>query len=198
MQKSFIHTGDEDRLLFRQVADGDERAFTVIFQKYTPKLASFLMKLTRDEVLAKEMVQETFFRFWMNRANLRGMELNPAYLFRIATNISLNHFKLEHNRARILSTFEAIDSDQSPAQLLEAKETGMLIREAVELLPAKRREIYRLSREEQMSYQEIADHLGLSMQTVKNQLSASLQFIRERLANRTGLSILTIALLLNL
>ena len=186
------HLYSEDNALFGAIADGDEAAYTQIFHLYTPRLLPFLLKLTRDEHLAREMLQETFLRLWTKRDQLPQVERPASWLFRIAANICLTYLRTQATRHRLQYKVK----EKSPAQgyssaveVLESKEMALLIRQAVNALPARRQEIYRLSREQGLSHQQIAEQLQLSLSTVKNQLGYSVKFIQEYLQQATGLSL---------
>ncbi|HEX9503141.1 MAG TPA: RNA polymerase sigma-70 factor [Patescibacteria group bacterium] len=182
----------EDNALFLQIAGGDEASYTQIFHLYTPRLLPFIYKITRDEHLAREMLQETFLRLWMKRADLLRVERPASWLFRIAANICLTHLRTQATRHRLQNKVEekqATNQYSSAVEVLESKEMDRLIRKAVAALPARRQEIYRLSREQGLSHQQIADQLQLSVSTVKNQLGFSIKFIQEYLHNATGLSL---------
>ena len=186
----------EERELFVQIAKGNEQAFTRLFHIYTPKLLPFIFKLTRNEQLAKELVQETFLRLWVNRERLTEVSQPSAWIYKIASNVSLTWIKTNGNRARLLKKINPIRSENPVVETVESKELNLIISRGVNLLPQRRQEIYRLSREQGLSHQEIADRLQLSPQTVKNQIGISLKFLQEFINKETGLSVITLLLLL--
>lgn len=188
----------EDNALFLQIAGGDEESYTQVFHLYTPRLLPFIYKITRDEHFAREVLQETFLRLWMKREDLFRIERPASWLFRIASNICLTHLRTQATRHRLQPKIEekqAANRYSSAVEVLESKEMDRLIQKAVAALPARRQEIYRLSREKGLSHQQIADQLQLSVSTVKNQLGFSIKFIQEYLHNTTGLSLTVLAAL---
>jgi RNA polymerase sigma-70 factor (ECF subfamily) len=188
----------EDNTLFLQIADGDETAYTRVFHLYTPRLLPFIYKITKDEHLAREMLQETFLRLWMKRVDLKNVERPASWLFRVAANVCLTYLRTQATRYRLQDKVEekqAIHRYSSAVEVLESKEMDSLIRLAVSALPARRQEIYRLSREQGLSHQQIADQLQLSLSTVKNQLGFSIKSIQEYLHNATGLSLAILSVL---
>ncbi|MBN9383449.1 MAG: RNA polymerase sigma-70 factor [Chitinophagaceae bacterium] len=192
------HAYNEDNALFLAIAEGDETAYTQIFHLYTPRLLPFIFKLTKDEQLAREVLQETFLRLWMKRDQLPQVERPASWLFRIAANICLTWLRTQATRHRLQDRVEekqAAHKYSSAVEVLESKEMALLIRQAVDALPARRQEIYRLSREQGLSHQQIAERLQLSLSTVKNQLGYSIKFIQEYLHNATGLSLAVISAL---
>jgi len=190
----------DDKDLFLQIAEGDEKAFTTLFHKFTPNLLPFVLKLTRNEHLAQEMIQETFLRLWLNRTELVKVNEPAAWVFRIAANVSVSWLRQQTNRQRLLTT--ALTPDEktpkdASAETLEAKELSLIIHKAIEALPERRKEIYKLSREQGLSHQEIAEKLQLSTQTIANQMGISLKFIREFINKETGLSLTALLILLS-
>lgn len=188
----------DDKLLFEQIARGDETAFTQLFNNYAPRLLSFLRKITHSEEQARELVQETFLQIWVKRGNLTSVEQPMAWIYRVASNLSLTYLRNEGNRRRIMQMQFAGRPEATDLPQLETKELHLIIRRAVETLPAKRQEIYRMSREEGLTHQQIADRLGISLQTVKNQIGSALKIIQEHIGRETGLSIATLMVLFGL
>jgi len=186
-----------DKELFIQIANGDERAFTELFHTYTPKLLPFLIKLTRNEHLAQEMIQETFLRLWMNRAELIKVNQPAAWIYRIASNVSITWLRTQGNRLKLLQKMEFPTTADSINEQIDSKELELIISRTVCLLPERRQQMYRLSREQGLTHQQIAEQLNLSLSTVKNQIGISLKFIHELICKETGLSLITILLLFN-
>ncbi|MET0393737.1 MAG: RNA polymerase sigma-70 factor [Chitinophagaceae bacterium] len=187
--------GDE-RVLFHRLAQDDEQAYTEIFHLFTPRLFPYLLKIARDEHLARELLQETFVKLWEKRASLEQVEQPVAWLFRVAANLCLMHLRTQANRYRLLqqkgSAPEAVN--EITAQL-EGREVARVIQQAVHALPPQRQKIYRLSREDGLAHQQIADQLQISVQTVKNQLGISLKFIQEFLQKELDLVLIAAVLL---
>ena len=188
----------QDLDLFKRIAQGDEQAFTEVYYQYTPKLIPFLNKLTRNDQLAKEMLQETFLRLWTNREELLKVQSPSAWIYRLASNVSIDYLRVQGNRQRILKTIEVSDSGDQVTETVDARQLKSIIHTAVVQLPEKRQEIYRLSREQGLSHQEIAEELGISINTVKNQIGMALKSIQEHISRETGLTLLTIAIIMNI
>ena len=188
---------NNDKALLLKIAEGDEKAFTELFHQYTPKLLPFVIKLTKNEYLGREMIQETFLRLWMNRSDLVSVNEPASWIFKIAANVSLTWLRKQSNRERLLQKMQVNEGtgDNSAIEKLESKELSLIISKAVEALPTRRKEIYRLSREQGLNHLQIAEHLQLSQSTVANQIGIALKFIREFINKETGLPILTLLIL---
>ena len=135
---------------------------------------------TKSRFVAEELVQEAFIRLWKNRSQLTAIEDPTAYLYRMIFNHINNYIKKTANEKKILDRAlakmdPAADNTQ---QQLEANEMTRIITAAVERLPPQKKIIYRLSREQGLSYQEIATQLNLSPHTVKNHLVEAMKLLR--------------------
>jgi RNA polymerase sigma-70 factor (family 1) len=191
-------TADHYQQLFDSMSRDSEQAFTELFHIFTPKLLPFVSRLTRNEHIAKELIQETFLRLWVDRVNLTEIQNPSAWIYRIASNLSINWLRTQGSRRRIIQKIEPQEATDSVVQELDSKELHGIIQQAVNQLPEKRQEIYRLSREEGLSHQQIAEKLNISPNTVKNQLIHALKSIRESISTQTGLSLITLVLLVKL
>lgn len=184
-----------DKELFIRIAGDDEQAFTELFHICTPWLLPFIIKLTRNEHVAQEMIQETFLRLWINRAELTKVDNPAAWIYRIASNISITWLRKQGNRRKLLQKLETKETADSTADIIDSKELGLIIRTAVQLLPERRQEIYCLSRDQGLTHQQIAEKLNLSANTVKNQIGIALKFIQDYINKKTGLSFSAILVL---
>lgn len=177
-----MHLPDNDRLLFRLVAEGNEPAFNALFNLYLPRLYPFIVKLTRSEPAVQEIIQETFIKVWLNRDKLAGMENPGGWLFRVASNQCYDYLRKRALNDQLFTPLTAETAlPGAPHEGADAKELKRLVGEAVQLLPAQRQKIYLMSREQGKTIPEIATALRISPNTVKNALVISLQFIRDYL-----------------
>lgn len=192
--KHVILSGDE-KLLFSLVATGDEKAFEALFHLFLSRLHPFIIKYTKSEQAAQEIIQETFIRVWLNRDKLGEIENPGGWLFKVASNECYTYLR---KRVLINKFSNPLTVEPDPAnathEQLDVKELNRLVGEAVDQLPAQRKKIYQMSRDEGKSIPEIAAALQLSSSTVKNALVISLKFIREYLA-KSGITLSTLMLL---
>lgn len=168
--------------LFLQVAEGNERAFETLFNTFLPKLYPFIIKFIKSEPAAQEILQETFIRVWLSRDKLSEIDNPGGWLYKVASNECYSYLRksILNNKFFNPLTFEP-EPVNSTHEGFALKELNRLIGEAVNKLPAQRKKIYRMSRDEGKSIPEIASILNISPNTVKNALVASLKFIREYL-----------------
>lgn len=185
---------NNDRLLLKQMAEGDEQAFAVLFYRYLPILQPFAIKFTKSADAAEEIIQDTFLRVWLNRDKIEGVENVKAWLYRYASNECLNYLRKTLNRAKAIDILEFHHPKQSnvTTETINLNDINALVTEAVNKLPQQRKRIYQMSRNEGMNISEIAEALDLSPNTVKNALVISLKTIREYL-NKHGIVLSTLA-----
>ncbi|MDH3709659.1 MAG: RNA polymerase sigma-70 factor [Cyclobacteriaceae bacterium] len=172
--------GDQDLLdLFWK---DDRRGLEILFKSHYQGLYQFVFIITRNKPLAEDIVQEVFINLWGVRHNLQRNTRFKPYLYRACKNLALNKLKSAH---RIQFNSDEIpeipDNQASITEILANQQLEQYLHEVVKALPPKRQLIFQLSRFQQMSYREIADHLDISVKTVENQMSAALRTIRKQL-----------------
>lgn len=195
MNNSGLHNESE---LFSRIAAGDETAFAAIFHYYNRRLFPGVVKILRSEAEAEEVVQNTFLKLWLNRHQLPEIEKPGAWLSKIASNFALNVLRNNANYKRHteLAGNSNHAEDDGLHRSLDAKELKGLIAEAVSELPAGRQLVFKMSRYEGLNRQEIAQKLGVTESTVKNQLTSSLKFIQNYLVKKHGIHLPLIIFLL--
>lgn len=172
-----------DKELYSEIAEGDEKAFTVFFEYHYPRLKPFISRFFSDTDQAEDALQETFIRVWLNRDQLPAIKNVPAWLHTISSRICLNAMRkdLAQRNYAAQHPVQHITPPTTPADVLSAAEIGRLVADAIDKMPDARRRIYLLSREEGMKPAQIADTLTISVSTVKNTLVTALKDIRNHL-----------------
>lgn len=183
---------------FVRIAQGDEAAFSKIFFHYTSRIHPFIRKMTRSEEVTEEIVQDVFMSLWKSREQLMGIENYAAYIFTIATNKTYNYLKSKGRKEKHLNELAKGKRDftNNTLESIELHETRELVGQLVTQLPPQKKLIYKLTREEGLSHDEIAQQLHISKNTVKNHLVETLKFLRENLQRSQGVSLLLIDVLI--
>lgn len=158
---------DEKELLLR-VAAGSEQAFGELIARHAGHLHAFLLKLTRDPAQSDELVQDTFLKIWMAREWLEQVQNFKAYLFTISRNLAVNLLR-KSVRERLRHTQWVAELRPDPEENPDAWK-WKLFDEAVAQLPPQQQKVWIMARREGKKYQQIADDLGLSRETVKKYL----------------------------
>lgn len=175
-QKSSI----DDETLFARVEQGDVEAFTAIYNKYHKLLYVLAYRYLMSTAMAEDAVQHVFTRFWEFRSELRvGISLRN-YLITMTKNHVLNVIRNENNAlAKNYEIAQAVpEYEDTLVENLEKQEMMSLFYKAVDMLPSQKREICLMKVRDELSNQEIADHLKLSINTIKTHYSDALKLLR--------------------
>jgi len=176
-------TNANDPKILSLLADGDEATFSQVYETYWEDLFKYVMRILNDLDETADIVQESFISFWEIKAQIPRIRSIKAYLFILARNKAFKRLKDNLKNQHLvekMSSFYA-SSDASSPELIELKELSDWIDTEIDKLPVKMREVFILSRKQYLSYQEIAQLLNISDQTVKKQIYNSLKFLRHHI-----------------
>lgn len=176
--EKLLHTEKE---LVKKLREGDSFAFEVLFYKYRNKVKGFAVKLVPAQVDPEEIVQEVFVRVWLKKEMINPEKEFQSYLFSIAKHMVLDHLKSAVNR-KLYFVGEHFQQDLLFDEGVEnsfAEDTEVKLQKLIAEIPERRREIFRLSRFEGMSYKQIAERLNISENTVDSQIRNALNFLRK-------------------
>jgi RNA polymerase sigma-70 factor (family 1) len=173
----------DDLMLIDYLRADDEAAFTEIYNRYAEKLSSFANSKLYDLEDSKDIIHDIFVKLWTDRKQLHINKSLQAYFFTQVRHRVIDKIRkklTQQDYDTLIQTFQrSIGSDVE--QQIAAKEIKQSVNEALKKLSPRLREIYKLSREEELSISEIANILQLSEQTVKNQLTTALKHLRRSL-----------------
>jgi RNA polymerase sigma-70 factor (ECF subfamily) len=175
----------ETQLLAQQIANGNGQAFEQLFKLYYARLTGYAISILSDKEIAEEIVQDVFTNIWTNRNNLNPEISLKAYLFKAVNNRCMNHFRHEKVKSDYQKNFmDVYPNQQTTAESrLAVNELKNKIAEGLNLLPLACREVFRLSRLEELSYKEIAEVLNISVKTVENHMGKALKQMRKHLSD---------------
>jgi len=174
---------DQDKILYHQIRQNNKSAFDALFQKYYSRLCRFAYTYTRSLELAEETVQNTFIKIWTQRHSLAITTSVLSYLFTSVRNQSLNEMKKMSVRISHETEFaegREVEADKNAG--LNEEKFKKYVCSAIEQLPEKCLEIFTLSRNDGLTYDEIAGYLGISKKTVENQMGIAFKKLRKLLA----------------
>ncbi len=164
----------------------DKAAFELLFRSDFKGLTHFAQKYVKDFETAKEITQEAFISLWEKRESIDLSKPVKSYLTTSIYNKSLNYLRDNKKFNRDILTFENLyplaDHDRGGDKLVAA-ELDKKIKESIQELPEKCREIFILNRYQNLKYQQVADKLQISVKTVETQMSKALQHMRIKLAD---------------
>lgn len=178
-----IQIPDSDILL--AIRQGNERVYETIFRKHYQALCNYACGILKDMDDAEEVVQSIFLKLWEQREGIEISVSLKSYLYRAVHNICLNrlkHLKIQETYRQYVGDYleETFDS---ATDIMDKNELENRISEALEKLPEQCRLIFKMSRFEELKYQEIADKLGLSIKTIENQIGKALRIMRTELCD---------------
>ena len=167
----------ETNILLSRIAAGDNEAFKTLFEMFYPKVKIFLVKFLKDENTAEDISQDIFVKIWTYREALPDIRSFNTYLYRMTRNAALNHLRGNHSKIDI-SKMSVLDDKDIEAEY-QTKEKELLIRLTVEHMPPQRQRIFKMSREQGLSNDDIALKLGISKKTVENNITLALKELRD-------------------
>jgi len=175
--------GAEDHLLIRRFLAGEVAAFEGLVERYYQRIDRLAQQVVGNPLAAEDITQDVFLRAYRALPRFRGEASFYSWLYRITLNLCLNYLRQHANR---VSRAEAPDASThpvaaDPSVLLENQERERLVRGAIDALPAHYRVAIILRDLEGLSYQEIADILGIPLGTVKSRLNFGKHLLREAL-----------------
>jgi len=182
-----------DSELVVRIKNGDEVAFELVFYKYKGKLYDFIRRSLSDEVDPEGIVQEIFVKIWVNRIELDPLQSFNSYIYTIARNEIYGHLRKQLTRKKYQEEMlhQLTDSANTTNRQIEYQELETILTKLINEMPEKRREIFRESRMEGLSYREISEKLHISENTVDTQIRKALGFLKKKLRNYYSILIFT-------
>jgi RNA polymerase sigma-70 factor (ECF subfamily) len=180
-----------DGELIEQTLGGDGNAFAVIVERFQRKIFRVARAIVRDDMEADTITQDTFVQAYTNLARFEGRAELETWLTRIAINRSrdalrrrrfVSLFTLRSDDGETEAIIEPVDERPDPERQFMATELRMAIRKAEKQLSAQQQTIFRLRHHENLSLEDIAEHLGLRSATVRVHLFRAIHKIRKELA----------------
>ena len=176
---------DNEEILVGRLIDKDKRAFELVFTKYYGTMVLYASRFMETREDAEEVTQEVFVKFWEKCDTLSPDSSIKSYLYRSVHNSCLNaikHEKVKDSYRQYMIQFMEMSSES----VIEAEDPDELrarIVKEIDSLPPRCSEIFKLSRFEGLKYQEIAEHLDISVKTVEVQMGKALKVLREKLGD---------------
>jgi len=186
-------SGLSDAEMMLRVKSGDDSAFDYLVQKYRRAMISFMYRMAHNSATAEDLAQEVFLRVYRSRANYEVSAKFSTWLYRIATNLGVNHARdTRHERPENVTNLDEPDeeSGQTPdladkalnvEQEILRKERLMAIRQKVEALPERQKLAVLMHKYQQMDYKQIAEVLKLSESATQSLLYRAYETLRTQL-----------------
>lgn len=183
MEQSDVNKAEKALLLL--VSKGNEIAFRQLYNLWQSHLSAYIFSITKSSELTAEIVQDVFLKIWQNRENLSNIDHFKAYLFTVSHNYALNELRNLIRKVLMFQKWEKHFLEELDENIDDAT-TGdlILVDEAIDKLSERQKEIYLLHRHEKLTYQQIAERLGISKETVKTHLELAIKSIIKQLSLR--------------
>jgi RNA polymerase sigma-70 factor (ECF subfamily) len=169
--------------LVKQLQQADWNAFQELYRQYHAKVYHFVVKHSNHSIQAEDLTHDIFLRLWEKRATLSAEVPLEAQLFVIARNVVINHYKREVLKQKVYNNLPIEKPDFNNPDDDLPSETITQLHTAIEALPPKRRQIFKMSKLDGLTYEEIAQTLAISKSTVESQMVKALKFLRERVTH---------------
>lgn len=195
--KNNMSTGhsEEEGMLLSRIAEGDEEAFASLFHTWRDRLYYFTLKITNSPQQAEDLVQDVFVKLWLQRSDLEGIYNFQAWIYRVIKNQAISDLRRMSLETTILAQLrkETVSKGQLADEQLLHKQLQQKLKEAIEKLPPRQKQIYSMIRIEGLKQEEIASRLNLSISTVQNHMTEALRKLRMILGK--DYSLITISLI---
>lgn len=156
------------------------KEFKILFHNYHDAIRNFLYYKSGDLVLSEDLTQDVFMKVWDKRDEIKT-ETVKSYLYTIANNMLLNKIRHEKVKMSFAEKSKPKQEEQSPEFQLEEKEFKEKLELIISEMPEKQREVFLMNRIEEMTYQEIADRLDLSVKAIEKRMHGALNHMRKYL-----------------
>jgi len=183
--------GIQEKELVARFKCGDQTAFELLFHFYYPGLVIYASQFTADKAEAEEIVQDFFVRFWQKHQQISLSDSLKNYFFSSVKNSSLNYLKHKKIEASYIKEIYDLSNEHLvyDINLYVISELQEKIKNSIDLLPDRCREIFMMSRISGRKNEEIAIELNISKRTVETQISNALKILRVELKDYAGLLI---------
>lgn len=173
--------------LLEAARNGDADAFAAIIQMFQAPTYQFIARMVRRPAVAEDLAQDVFIRLWRHLGEIDSVSLLPAWLRRVAANAVIDHWRKEESRDRRLQVLREHPIARRvvrPSGRMESREMADVVQAGLDALPAKLRTVLLLRTLEGLSYEEMADVLGLSVNAVRSRLFRARQDLHEILKHK--------------
>jgi RNA polymerase sigma-70 factor (ECF subfamily) len=170
-----------------RLAQGDEAAFKALYEYYSPRLFQFAYAIIHSRETAEEIVADVFLQIWQKRVRVGSLENFNWYVHITTRNISYSYYRKTSRRNRfdfdeaVLSYYQV---HANPEEILISQEILHVINQAINELPSKCKLIFKLVKEDNLKYREVAELLSLTHKTVENQMGIAIKKIHEAIRKR--------------
>ena len=185
---------EEDQLLIKGLADGQEYAWRILYERHYPFMCYLAAQYVHDDFLATALASDVISHLWEKRSSLHIDISLRSYLLRSTRNRCMDYLKSSHEQMERpafsgLAAIPAFD-EEHPLGILLEKELEQQLVSVMEKMPEQTRRVFEKSRIEGLTYDQIAEQMGISANTVKYHIRQALAFLRKEFGEYFGLILL--------
>lgn len=179
----------DDVTLLKGLIAGNKKLFSALFDQYWKELYAYVVRLVKDEEESIDLVQETFASLWQQREQLSHVNSLRGYMYAMVHHKAVQFIKSSVRHRHYVDSLASYvkNSGYSLEDELDQRDLAAFIASEIDKLPPRAREIFLMSRNEDLSYKEIADKLSIAENTVRKQVSFSIKYLRMRINKAYGL-----------
>lgn len=184
-----MNNENKNSTILEKIAQGDETAFRMLFDLYYQKLLHVAIYFLKSRELAEEAIADVFYMIWTKRENLKKVNDINSYLYIMTKNQALHYIR----RASVIDkepidlyTINRLQDGNDPEKKLLQEEYQLLIQKAINSLPEKCREVFRLVLSDKLRHKDIAQLLNISEKTVEAHIASAYKRIAEYVNKEYG------------
>lgn len=185
--------------IIKQLCRADEKALKWVFDHYHRRIYQFALQFLKNESLSEEVVQDTFLKLWLNREKIKSNQPIAPYLFTIARRNVVDIYRQKIVSAKAMQhayLVAELSRNYTEDQVLQ-RDVEKLMEEVMQQLTNQQQVVFRLSRVNGLSYEEIAEEMSISKNTVKQHLVAALKTMRTYFSRHDLLYLFVLHFMLN-
>lgn len=170
-----------DERLLQGLEEENCGAFDELYLRYAPHVEAFAFCLLKNRSEAEDLAHDIFLKIWENRVDMGHVKSLRSYLFRMTRNAVFDRFERRHVRLRYERNYPSVGElvSEDLAAKIASEDLLLIIEMAVEQMPEQRQRVFRMSRYEKRSHQEIARELGISTKTVEYHIHTALSELKK-------------------
>lgn len=184
MEDSTLYNDEE---LMHEIKEGNMFAFDMLYRKYSKRIFNFAFSILKTVEESENIVQDVFLNLWENRHRVEKGSTVKYYIFTIAHNTSISIIRKKASETHYIDYLKSLRLNQEPvnqeSEDSEQKYNELTIKlnEIINQLPPRQKEVYILHKVEGLKYQEVADRLHISINTIETHMSRALKTIQKKL-----------------
>lgn len=168
-----------DKQLIKGLKKDDKKSFDELFERYYDQCYAYAIALVKDAAAVEDIIQNVFLKVWLARMRIEASRPFQNYLLASIRNESLSYLRLKFHSSKVSAMPEVADSAPGAINYLTYSEIDSKLSGVVSKMPTQRRRIFEMSRNQELSINEISTKLNLSPRTVERHLYLALKDIRK-------------------